>query len=110
VSDVRDPVGMRDPIRCIQVVEKLLEGKRTLQADDLRAVRAGLSKLLASLNALDLAVDVQDDQDELTCQLLSIGQAFARGEGREEDEDGFLKLGDMATELADQLYAYATEG
>lgn len=110
MGDVRDPLGMRDPLHWVTQIEEALSGKRNLQGQDLAAVREHVASLLEALNALDVAVEVQDEQDELACQLMSIGQAFARGEGRETDEDGFLKLGDMATELADRLYAYATEG
>ncbi len=100
---------MRDPMRWVQLIERSLASKKSVSGEPLQELRGYVESLLEAMHSLDVVVEVQSDEDQLACQLLSIGQAFARGEAAELDDQGFKKLGDTATELADELYAYATE-
>ena len=107
--DVRDPLGLRDVIRCVQVIEGYVDPGAALSKGQVVELKSLVEQFLESLEALDVIVTVDGPLSELAARLLALGQAFARGEGEKRDETGFLVMGAMAPELADHLYKYATE-
>jgi hypothetical protein len=115
VPDVRDPLGVRDVVRFVQVMQGYVDPVAPLTKSKVEDMADILSQFEEALEALTVVVDVKTKQGkiiptrELAVRCLAIGQAFARGEGDEADSQGFSNLGDMATELADTLYQYATE-
>jgi len=109
-SDVRDPIGLRDVVRFVDVLQsEYIKDGKAIPAGKVKEMASILEQFQDALASLDLVVNVDSVTKELAVRCLSIGQSFARGEGDVPDESGFLPLGDNATELADALYTYATE-
>jgi hypothetical protein len=106
---------MRDVVRFVQVMQGYIDPVAPLTKDKVEDMADILSQFEEALEALTVVVEVKSKSGkviptrELAVRCLAIGQAFARGEGDEVDSQGFINLGDMATELADALYSYATE-
>jgi hypothetical protein len=110
MADVRDPLGLRDVIRFVDALQdKYVTPGKALPAAKVKEMADILEQFQEALLALDVIVDVDSKNKELGVRCLIIGQAFIRGEGDRVDTQGFLELGDQATELADVLYDYATE-
>jgi len=88
-----DPCGLRDVIRQAGLIKR-------------KHPEVEVEDLLASVAALDLLVDPTLRHASLAKHCLALGQEFARGHGSDRDESGCSKLGEMAIELADELYKY----
>lgn len=93
MSENYDPCGLRDVIRQVKLIQ-------------VRHPEVNTEDLLNSIAALNLIVDPLLRHAKLAKHVLSLGQEFARGHGAERDESGQSKLGEMALEVADELYAY----
>lgn len=110
MSEVLDPLGLRDVVRFVDALQiKYIGPGKALSAAKVQEMGSILEQFQEALAALDVLVENDSTTKKLGARCLSIGQAFVRGEGDEVDEFGFLQLGDQATELADELYRYASE-
>lgn len=109
MSDLKDPLGVRDVVRKIQRLEALVPtSKKTADRAELVKIRSAIQDVMKSLEGLNLVFEDGIPQCGLASQMFSAAQAFVRGEGVQLDDSGFLVLGDLATEIADELYKYAS--